>query len=173
MEAEKNKSTLESLFDSFGEESGKVEESKEVDIDALVKENEELKKRHLYDLAEIDNVAKHSRERIQKEKEMANASLILKLLPIIDDFNRASEHEELSDGMKAIQSKFLSTLESVGVSKMDVIGTKFDADLHEAISMVPSDESEEGTIIGSALDGYMLNGKIIRHAKVLVVGNNS
>lgn len=167
---------MEDIFSDFFDSPSEGEmHSNKQDIDdlntLLGMRDEEiriLKKQHLYDLAEIENVKKHSRMKCQTAKDDANAEIISKILPIIDDFGRAQEHGELSEGCEHIYSKLMSTLNSCGLEKIETKGSEFNTDLHEAVSMIPSNGCESGIVMDCVQDGYTLNGKVIRYAKVVV-----
>ena len=102
--------------------------------------------------------------------------VITAILPIIDDMERAIENgaktddpEVLREGMTLIHQKFMKTLESQGVSKIDTKDADFDTDVHEAVAMVPGmGEDKKGKVIDCLQEGYKLNDKVIRHAKVAV-----
>lgn len=122
------------------------------------------------------------RKRTAKEKldfmKNANEDLILNLLPILDDFERAmksmdAEDENLKpaiEGMTLIQNKLLKTLENKGLKIMeDPKGKEFDIDAHEAITQIPApSEDMKGKIVDCVENGYTLNEKVIRYAKVVV-----
>jgi len=128
--------------------------------------------------SEFDNY----RRRTAKEKiDLINngASEFYKmLLPVMDDFDRslksmneASDVEALKIGVDLIYTKFKTSLTSKGLKEMESIGQVFDAELHEAITQIPSPSDElKGKIIDELEKGYYLNDKVIRYAKV-VVGN--
>lgn len=149
-----------------------------------VKETAELKKvqheladskdKYLRLYSEFENF----RRRTAKEKleliQTANEKLVVSLLPIADDFERAekafkdSESKEM-EGFLLIYSKFKKNLEQAGVTVMQAKDKAFDPDLHEAISQVPApDESLKGKVIEVVENGYLLNDKVIRFAKVVV-----
>ena len=105
----------------------------------------------------------------------ASKTVILSLLPVLDDFERALkssatfQDDSFSEGVRMIYSRLLSILQSQGLKAMESTGETFDADLHEAITEVPvQDESQKGKVIDTIEKGYLLNDKIIRHAKVVV-----
>ena len=139
-------------------------------------EIEELKTQMLYKTAEFDNY----RKRTLKEK----AELILNggekavsaILPIIDDMERAIDNGAKTDdpavlreGMELIYNKFMKALESLGVKKIDTADADFNTDQHEAVAMVPGmGDDKKGKVIDCLQAGYMLNDKVIRHAKVAV-----
>ena len=130
--------------------------------------------RRLY--AEFDNFRKRSqRERLELFKT-SNSEIMLALLPVLDDFERAIKAMEsntnevgIKDGVMLIFHKLKSTLEQKGLKRMESIGQKFDVDLHDAITNVPVESKDKkGTVIDEAECGYFLNDKVIRHAKVIV-----
>ena len=160
-----------------GGEEQPAEESEERDpLDVALEKIEELKTQMLYKTAEFDNY----RKRTLKEK----ADLILNggektvtaILPVIDDMERAIANGEKTDdpavlreGMELIYHKFMKALEGIGVKKMETDGADFDTDLHEAVAMVPGmGDDKKGKVIDCLQEGYKLNDKVIRHAKVAV-----
>ena len=138
---------------------------------------EEYKDKYLRQLAEFDNY----RRRVIKEKadliKNGGEKVICAILPILYDFDRANEKlgkmgEEASaekKGVELIIEKFVKILKQQGLEKMDVVGKPFDVDFHEAVAMVPGQPDElKGKVIDCVLAGYMLNEKVIRHAKVAI-----
>lgn len=120
------------------------------------------------------------RRRTAKEKlemvQTANEQLIQSLLPVVDDFERAEKAARENAGTDAegfllIQQKLRKTLELYGVKAMQVgKGSEFNTDLHEAITQVPAENDLKGKIVDVIEDGYLLNDKVIRFAKVVVGG---
>ncbi len=118
------------------------------------------------------------KRRIEQEREgfnkFANANIILDLLPVLDDLERAfdsmphkvTKHSWL-DGIKLIERKFRATLEAQGVVPVKALGELFDPRFHEAIRQ---DKGEEGIVIAEIQKGYLLHDRLLRPAKV-VVGN--
>jgi molecular chaperone GrpE len=135
----------------------------------------EAKDKYLRLYSEFENF----RRRTSKEKlemiQVANEQLVVSLLPVMDDFERAekafqgTESKEL-EGFMLIYNKFKKTLEQNGVKPMDIKpGADFDADVHEAITQVPAPEEKlKGKIVDVVERGYVLNDKVIRYAKVVV-----
>lgn len=123
--------------------------------------------------AEFENFRKRTQnERIELFKS-ANAALMLDLLPVLDDAERAMKFEQASDrkegGMYLIFQKLKTTLESRGLKRMVTVGELFNVDHHEAIAQIPAPSEEmKGRVIEEASGGYFLNDKVIRHAKVIV-----
>jgi len=152
---------------------------KEEELDPLEKaerEIEELKTQLLYKAAEFENYRKRTLKERTELILNGGEKVITSILPIIDDMERAIENgaktddpEVLREGMTLIHQKFLKTLEAQGVSKIDTKDADFDTDVHEAVAMVPGmGEDKKGKVIDCLQEGYKLNDKIIRHAKVAV-----
>lgn len=150
-------------------------ESEKSDFDKLKDELADFKDKYLRLYSEFDNF----RKRTAKEKldliQNANEQLLIALLPIVDDFERASKANEEShdvEGYKLIQDKFNKTIEKYGIKTMKAeTGSDFDPDFHEAITQIPApSEKLKGKIVDVIEKGYLLNEKVIRYAKV-VVGN--
>ena len=147
-------------------------------LEAANEEIAQLKDKYLRQVAEFDNY----RKRTLKEKTElilnGREKVLSALLPILDDFDRAIENIQKSDdvnalkeGVELIAGKLNKTLASQGLQKMDTIGKPFDTDYHEAIALVPAqDEDKKNLVMDCVQPGYMLNDKVLRHAKV-VVGN--
>ena len=136
----------------------------------------DLNDKYLRKIAEFDNY----RKRTMKEK----AELILNgaertvtaFLPVIDDMERAIDNAAKSDDIEAVREginmifqKFEKVLDSLGVKKIDTTDADFNTDFHEAIAMVPGmGEDKKNKVIDCVQTGYMINEKVIRHAKVAV-----
>lgn len=144
--------------------------------DKLVKELEEQKDKYIRLVAEFENF----KRRTSKEKQdliMSGGQDIVKaLLAVLDDSDRAAkqletatELDEVKEGVTLVFNKLRSTLEHKGVSKMEIENAEFNPDLHEAITEIPAPtEDMKGKVIDVVENGYYLNDKIIRHAKVVV-----
>lgn len=145
-------------------------------IEELEASLEKEKKEYLFLMAEFDNFRKRTiKEKSELIKNAAEA--VLKgLLPIVDDFERglnATENVEdpaaVREGMELIYQKLVKYLEKNGVKAIDPEDREFDTNRHEAISAVPvQDEAQKGKILDTVEKGYMLNDKVLRHAKVVV-----
>ena len=157
-------------------ESDKKELTPEEKISELEKQIEELKNQQLYKMAEFDNF----RKRVMQEKadliKNGGAKFITTLLPIIDDMERAQQNMDkyedvaaVKEGLSLIIDKFFNLMAQEGLKKMEVVGQPFDADLHEAIAMVPGQpDDQKGKVMNCMMNGYTLNDKVIRYAKVAV-----
>jgi molecular chaperone GrpE len=136
----------------------------------------ELKNQMLYKVAEFENYRKRTLKERAELILNGGEKFITSILPILDDMERAIENgaktddpEVLREGMTLIHQKFMKTLESQGVTKIDTENADFDTDLHEAVAMVPGmGDDKKGKVIDCLQQGYKLNDKVIRHAKVAV-----
>lgn len=127
--------------------------------------------------SDFDNFRKRTaREKIEMAKT-ASSDLIIQLIPVIDDFERAIKAMESADeatlpirqGVELIYNKFWSVLERQGVKPIEAIGKKFDTDYHEALTNIPTpDETMKGKVVDQVEKGYILGDKVIRFAKVVV-----
>ena len=126
--------------------------------------------------AEFDNYRKRTlKEKAELIKNGAEKTLTA-ILPVLDDFERALKNMEASEETKAMKegvelifSKFQKILGQEGLQKIETDGQAFDTDFHEAIALIPSPSEElKGKILDCVQTGYMLNDKVIRHAKVAV-----
>lgn len=159
------------------DEEASEEETEEIDpLEKAEAEITELKNQLLYKVAEFDNYRKRTLKERAELILNGGEKFITAILPILDDMERAIENgaktedpEVLREGMTLIHQKFMKTLESQGVTKIDTEGADFDTDVHEAVAMVPGmGDDKKGKVIDCLQPGYKLNDKVIRHAKVAV-----
>ena len=161
----------------------KNEPSEKIDPETMVENPEEkiaeLNDKYLRLYSEFDNYRKRTLKEKAELSKFASADVITSLLPVLDDFERAIKAFDASneadkafkDGIVLIFGKFLSILNQQGLEQMRTIGETFDTDFHEAITNMPAPSPEQqGKIIDEIQKGYLLHGKVIRYAKV-VVGN--
>lgn len=144
--------------------------------EALQNQLDELNDKYLRLYSEFDNYRKrNAKERIELLKS-ASQEVILDVLPVIDDLERAiqsfEEHnlsKEAKKGVELIYNKLMNILKQKGLEAIDAKGKEFDTDFHEAITNVPApSEDLKGKVVDVIQNGYLLNGKIIRFAKVVV-----
>lgn len=166
---------VESKEVTEGEETATDEESVD-DIEKLRAEYEELKDKHLRLQAEFDNF----RRRTIKEKAdlitTAGEKVLKDLLPVVDDLDRAMESvataqdvSAVREGLDLIVNKFNAFLASNGVAEIEAVGLDLDTDKHNAIARFAAPtEDMKGKVIDVTKKGYTLNGKVIRHAEVVV-----
>jgi len=146
----------------------------------LKKELEQLKKQNLLlqdqllrKAAEFENYKKRTQREIRDVVAYANENLIVSILPVIDDLERSLDSQKdengvFYEGIKLIYNKLMKTLEEKGLKKIDAVGKEFDVDKHEAILQMKSKKSKKNHVIEEYEKGYELNGKVIRHSKVVV-----
>ena len=154
----------------------KPEQEQEKDeLETVKEENAKLRDQLLRTIAEFDNYKKRTLK--EKTELILNGGekTITAILPVLDDIERAladthtDDPNAIKEGMDLIFKKFNKTLESMGVKKIETEGKDFDVDYHEAIAMVPGMGDEmKGKVIDCVQTGYLLNDKVIRHAKVAV-----
>lgn len=153
------------------------ETTEQVDELAQLKaEKEGLKDKYIRLVAEFDNYKRRTSKQIMEIRETATEGLMISLLEIMDDYDRAKDSLDKADDVKALKegvhlifNKLINTFKAKGLVEMEAKEKDFDADQHEAIAEIPSPTPElEGKVIDVVQKGYILNDKIIRHAKVVV-----
>ncbi|MBO6048952.1 MAG: nucleotide exchange factor GrpE [Spirochaetales bacterium] len=156
-------------------DNSEQEEEQETVKETAEEENARLKDQLLRTIAEFDNYKKRTLK--EKTELILNGGekTITAILPILDDFERAlsdnntDDPNAIKEGVELIFKKFVKTLEGMGVKKIETENKDFDVDFHEAIAMVPGmGDDKKGKVIDCVQTGYMLNDKVIRHAKVAV-----
>ena len=176
-EAPVNETDKEAENPEITEDSENSEESEQTDPLAKAQaEIAELKNQILYKVAEFENYRKRTLKERAELILNGGEKFITAILPILDDMERAIDNgaktddpEVLREGMTLIHQKFMKTLEAQGVSKIDTENADFDTDVHEAVAMVPGmGDDKKGKVIDCLQQGYKLNDKVIRHAKVAV-----
>ena len=172
-QAQETENTQETLEQETSEEA-QEEETKDP-LDTALDEIAKLKDQLLRTVAEFENYKKRTLK--EKAELILNGGekTITAILPVLDDFERAladthtDDPAAIKEGMNLIFKKFIKTLEGLGVQKIDTTDKDFDVDYHEAIAMVPGmGDDKKGKVIDYVQTGYMLNDKVIRHAKVAV-----
>ena len=148
---------------------------KDKKLEALESKNAELEDRVKRQMAEFENF----RKRTEKEKstmfEMGARSVIEKLLPVVDNFERglASITEEqrgpVYDGMNMIYKQLMDELDKMDVKPIEALGQPFDPNLHNAVMQVESEEFESGVVAQELQKGYTHHGSVVRHSMVSVV----
>jgi molecular chaperone GrpE len=167
--------SVESAFD--GSEGGATSSDKVV---LEVKEGEEklaeMQDKYIRLSAEFDNYRKRTlREKMDLSK-YAGEKLLLGILPLMDDFERALKHLDttgdcvvLKDGIEIIYGKFSDFLKQNGIKEIESLNCSFNVDLHDAVSKVPVEEADKkGKVVDVLLKGYYLQDKVLRHSKVVV-----
>jgi molecular chaperone GrpE len=144
-------------------------------IAALEQELNQYKELALRKAAEFENYKRRTENDQLNLLKYAAESLIIKILPTIDDLERSIEHmteetdvQKIKEGIQLIYNKFVKTLEEQGVKKMESIGKPFSVEFHEALMQRADDSVPPHTVIDELETGYMYKDRVIRHAKVIV-----
>lgn len=170
---------LEEAVTAEQDENDKLQKDLEDLNNALAKEKEALekeKKEYMFLMAEFDNFRKRTIK--EKAEILRNGAekVLSGLLPIVDDFERGlaatadnSDANAIREGMELIYNKLIKYLDANGVKAIDSTGKDFDADYHEAIATIPAPTPDlKGKVVDTTQKGYLLNDKVLRHAKVAV-----
>ena len=136
----------------------------------------EMQDKYLRLSAEFDNYRKRTlREKMDLSK-YAGENILLKIIPFMDDFERALKHMEdptdcasLKDGINLIHSKFSEFLKQNGVKEIEAFNVPFNVDLHEAVAKIPiGEEEKKGLVVDVLTKGYYIQDKVLRFSKVVV-----
>ena len=144
--------------------------------EAELAELAELKDKYLRLAAEFENYKRRTTKERADLFKTANQELMVALLPVLDDFDRARQHTQgvadpaaLQNALDITYNKLNKTLQQKGLAPMEAKGGDFDAELHEAITQIPAPSDDlRGKIVEEIEKGYYLGDKVIRHAKVVL-----
>lgn len=144
-------------------------------IETLKKELEEQKDKYIRLYSEFDNYKRRTAKEKIELSQVANKDLVMVLLPVLDDCERAqksigeaSDVQAVKEGLELVFNKLFKSLESKGLKPFESIGTVFDSEIHEAITQIPSPSPDlKGKVVDEVEKGYFLNEKLIRFAKVV------
>ena len=129
---------------------------------------------HLRLLAEFDNYRRRTKQERALAEESGKREVLLVLLDVKDDVDRALLHiretsDAVADGLRLIQQRFNNLLEAHGVTDFESEGEVFDPEIHEAMTMIDGDGEQSGTVYSEHRRGYLMNGKLLRPARVAVL----
>ena len=132
------------------------------------------RERGLRMLAEFDNYRRRTRQEKASAEQEGKREVLLALLDVMDDFDRAMLHvvetpDAVADGLKLIRQRFSDVLHSHGVTPFDSEGQPFDPTVHEAMTVIDSDGEKSGTVFTEHRRGYVMNGELFRPARVSVL----
>ena len=172
--AEQNSETAQPDKEENNQEA--QEETAETKLVKSEAEAADLKDRLLRQMAEFDNYRKRTMKEQAEIILNGSAGVVTDILPVIDDLERAiansaksEDYNALKEGVELIYNKLMHILEQKGLQKISPKNEPFDTDFHEAIAMIPApSEDLKGKVLDCAIDGYKLNDKVLRHAKVAV-----
>jgi len=150
-------------------------ENLEEKINALEEELNKYKELALRKAAEFENYKRRTENDQLNLLKYAAESVIIKLLPTVDDLERSLEHmteetdvQKIKEGIQLVYNKFVKTLDEQGVKKMESVGKPFSVEFHEALMQRADDSVPPHTVIDELETGYMYKDRVIRHAKVIV-----
>lgn len=149
------------------------------EVEAEGEQLAEAKDQLLRSIAEMENVRRRAQRDVENAHKFAVEKLLADLFPVVDSMEKAietAENSELGEGAKAIADGlslslklFVDTLAKAGVEQIDPLGQPFDPQFHEAMAMVPNPDAEPNSVMDVMQKGYVLNGRLTRAAKVIVV----
>ncbi len=157
--------------EAAGAEDSKEEEKKDPRDEKI----EELNDKNLRLMAEFENFRKRSDKEKDQMFETGAKSVIEKVLPVIDNFERAldmapgeekEETDPFMDGMKKVYKQLMDELDKIGVKPIEAVGQEFNPEYHNAVMQVDSEEFDSGTVAQELQKGYMYNDSVVRHSMV-------
>src|SRR5688572_18630849 len=153
-----------------GERTGKLDP----EILRLKEELETERERGLRLLAEFENYRRRTRQDHARAEQNGKREVLLALLDVMDDFDRALLHvgeapHAVADGLRLIRQRFSDVLHSNGVTPFDSEGKPFDPTVHEAMTVIDSDGEDSGRVYTEHRRGYLINGELLRPARVAVL----
>ncbi|MDO8585592.1 MAG: nucleotide exchange factor GrpE [Armatimonadota bacterium] len=174
--------TAEEIAELVSEETGAEKCLSETDAAQLRSEIESARRaveeehnRYMRALADFVNYKRRRQEECEAQGQFASQELILKLLPVIDNFERAlqaaQENENfqaLADGVSLTLRQLRDLLEKEGVTPIEAVGQEFDPNVHEAVMRVESDDYPDNTVVEELERGYMQRSRVLRPSKVKV-----
>ena len=176
LEEEDEVGSLEEEESSFQEDTEpKVDDIPPEDV-RLKTELEETKDQLLRLQAELQNVRRRAERDVENAHKFSLDKFVTALLPVVDNLERAlgsidletETAEAVSEGLELTLKNFIDVLESFNIVQIDPMGQPFDADLHQAVTMLPNEDVEPNTVIDVFQKGYTLNGRLLRPAMVTV-----
>lgn len=148
----------------------------EGELDALKAEHQALNEKYVRLYAEFDNFRKRTAKEKLELMTTASGDAIRKMLPVMDDMERAIAHnaklddvEAMKQGFELIFQKLTTILAAQGVKAMEAKGADFNEEFHDAVSQIPAPTPElKGKVVDVVETGYLMNDKVLRYAKVVV-----
>ncbi len=165
--------------ESAAEAEAEVDDAADdTDLELLKAENAKLREDYLRAFAEAENTKKRCAQEIEKNNKYAISSFAKSLLSVADNLHRAIDAvnnnegndncEALKKGVELTEAELMKVFEKFGITKMDIMGKVFDPNFHRVIQEVEDKSKPAGTVIAELQTGYMLNGRLLREAMVVV-----
>ncbi len=175
-----NDASVEETVNEEAEGEQVVSQEDNVEVLEPKKEEEDFKAKYLYLAAEMENM----RRRYEREKEglikYGNEKVLSGLLEVVDNLDRTleaianDEDEKIKNivtGIEMVRNQFLDVLKNNGLDEVKALGEEFDPNFHEALAQQPAEGKKDQEILSVFQKGYLLNGRLLRAAKVIVVKN--
>lgn len=161
--------------DSSVVDDKEVAEDIESSLQAIKEENEKLKNDFLRVLADSENIKKRCAAEIEKNNKYAVSSFAKDLLAVADNLQRAldaahdgQDNEALLKGVELTQNELMHVFAKFGIEKMNVVDTVFNPNFHRVVQEVEDKSKPAGTVLAELQTGYMINGRLLREAMVVV-----
>ncbi|MBD3641988.1 MAG: nucleotide exchange factor GrpE [Marinobacter sp.] len=179
-QAEELKEATEAAAEEAQATAEATPEGEEVsEVEALKAQVQELKDQMLRTQAEMQNVRRRSEIDVEKAHKFALEKFVKELLPVADSLEKAAESTEgqgesgelvasIREGVEMTLDLFLKSLAKFNVEQLNPVGEPFDPQQHEAMSMVPAPDAEPNSVVNVVQKGYLLNGRVVRPAMVIV-----
>lgn len=172
-ETEKNEEKQDAQAQEDVKKEGRAKKKKKDKKDEQIEElNDRLKRQ----MAEFDNFRKRSEKEKSQMFDMGAKTIVEKILPIVDNFERgfttvdeADKEDAFVAGMSQVYKQLMTELEAVGVTPIEALGKEFNPDFHNAVMQVESDEYESGVVAQELMKGFMYKDTVVRHSMVSVV----
>jgi len=162
------------------EQNDQIQDSSDTKIAELEIQVKEWHDKFLRKAAEFENYKRRTENDQFNLINYAAESFIVKLLPVVDDFERSLQHidknsniDAVKEGIKLVYEKFAKVLEDQGIKKMQAKGDQFNVDYHDALMQKKDDTVPPHTVLEEIETGYLYRDKVIRHAKVIVSEESS
>ncbi len=156
-----------------------VEEMGE-DVESIKTDEVDYKAKFFYLAAELENLKKRQAKELSNTVKFGSEKILSELLEVVDNLDRTlkalenDEDEKVKNivvGIEMVRTQFLSTLKNNGLEPVEALGKVFDPNFHEAMAQQPAEGKEDQEILEVYQEGYVLNGRLLRPAKVIVVKN--
>jgi molecular chaperone GrpE len=174
-----NASPIDDTTDAGSDAAGQVQQAEidslRAEVERLTKERDNEREQHLRTLADFQNFRRRKEEERGADRQFANRELIIGLLPVLDNFERAlaaaeksQSYDALIDGVKLTLRQLNDFLAKNGVRPIDSVGKEFDPNYHEAVMRVESGDEPENTVVEELQKGYAMHDRVLRPSMVKV-----
>lgn len=176
VDAEEAETEEEETLSRADKKAAKKQAKQDKKADAYKEKIDQLEDRVKRQMAEFENFRKRTDREKQAMFETGAKSIIEKILPVVDNFERGlatvpeeQKEDPFVDGMNRIYKQLLTELENMGVKPIEAVGCEFDPNLHNAVMQVESEEYESGVVAQELQKGYTYHDTVVRHSMVAVV----